>query len=156
MFPFDADGNRLARPEIRRKPEISATDGGNTTFFVADTIRDDDDFPNFFGTSASAPHAAAIAALVLDRRGGGRSLSPTAMRSLLQRSTFPHDLDPYAATATSRAGRLRIDAVAEAGEEFAGGPLASMTDPNTFRIRYAGPGSVASITLDAARPTRRA
>ena len=52
VFPFDANGNRLARPEIRRKPEISATDGGNTTFFVADTIRDDDDFPNFFGTSA--------------------------------------------------------------------------------------------------------
>ena len=65
MFPFDANGNRLARPEIRRKPELSATDGGNTTFFVADTIRDDDDFPNFFGTSAAAPHAAAIAALVL-------------------------------------------------------------------------------------------
>ena len=151
VFPFDANGNRLAQPQIRRKPEISATDGGNTTFFVADTIRDDDAFPNFFGTSASAPHAAAIAALVLDRRGGGRSLTPTAMRALLQRSAFPHDLDPYAATATSRDGRLRIDAVAEAGEEFAGGPLGSMTDPNTFRLRYSGPGSVTSITLDAAK-----
>jgi hypothetical protein len=151
VFPFDANGNRLARPEIRRKPEISATDGGNTTFFVADTIRDDDAFPNFFGTSASAPHAAAIAALVLDRRGGGRSLSPTAMRGLLERSTFPHDLDPDAASATSRDGRLRIDAVAEPGEEFAGGPTLSMRDPNTFRIRYSGPGSVTSLTLDAAR-----
>ena len=151
VFPFDANGNRLAQPQIRRKPEISATDGGNTTFFVADTIRDDDDFPNFFGTSAAAPHAAAIAALVLDRRGGGHALTPTAMRALLQRSAFPHDLDPYAATATSRDGRLRIDAVAEAGEEFAGGPLGSMRDPNTFRIRYSGPGSVTSITLDAAR-----
>ena len=26
-----------------------------------------------------------------------------------------------------------------------------MTDPNTFRLRYSGPGSVTSITLDAAR-----
>jgi len=41
--------------------------------------------------------------------------------------------------------------VAEPGEEFAGGPTLSMRDPNTFRIRYSGPGSVTSITLDAAK-----
>ena len=68
------------QPQIRRKPEIAATDGGNTTFFVADASRDDDDLPNFFGTSAAAPHAAAIAALVLQARGGPGSVSPTAMR----------------------------------------------------------------------------
>jgi hypothetical protein len=146
QFFFDKDGNRLAQPDVRRKPEVSGTDGGNTTFFFADTIRDPDDFPNFFGTSASAPHVAAIGALVLQRHGGGRSLSPTALRGLLEASTFPHDLDPYESTAA--AGGLTIDAVAEAGEEFAGGPTATMRDPNVFRVRYSGPGSIVSLTLD--------
>ena len=49
---------------------------------------------NFFGTSAAGPHAAAIAALVLQNKGGRRSVTPAQMTSLLERSTFPHDLDP--------------------------------------------------------------
>ena len=55
-------------------PQVAATDGGNTTFFIADTSRDPDTQPNFVGTSAAAPHAAAIAALVLQktRRRRGR------------------------------------------------------------------------------------
>jgi hypothetical protein len=145
-FFFDPDGRRLPRPDVRRKPEVSGTDGGNTTFFAADTVRDADAFPNFFGTSASAPHVAAIAALVLDGRGGGRSLSPDALRDLLEDSTFPHDLDPYAATASGDG--LTIQARAEAGSEAAGGPTATMRDPNVFTISYGGPGSVTSLTLD--------
>src|SRR5262249_18868533 len=56
---FDTAGNRLATPIVRQKPEIVAPDGGNTTFFSVDIPQDTDTFPNFFGTSAAAPHAAA-------------------------------------------------------------------------------------------------
>lgn len=78
---FDTAGVRLAAPVVRLKPGITAPDGGNTTFFTSDTFRDDDDhdgifgtaeageFPNFFGTSAAAPNAASIAAMLLDKEG---------------------------------------------------------------------------------------
>ncbi len=61
---FSATGETLAEPEYRFAPDIASIDGANTSFFWADSDIDDDDLPNFFGTSAAAPHAAAIAALM--------------------------------------------------------------------------------------------
>jgi len=56
----------LATPETHIKPDVAATDGGANTFFgqqVAGVWR-------FYGTSAAAPHAAAVAALMQqDARG---------------------------------------------------------------------------------------
>jgi subtilisin family serine protease len=71
---FDTNGNRLDSPENRDKPKIVAPDGANNTFFPpffdgqGNFITDveGDGFPNFFGTSASAPHAAAVAALMIE------------------------------------------------------------------------------------------
>jgi Subtilase family len=54
----------LSEPETLAKPDVVATDGGANTFFGSC-------FPDawrFFGTSASAPHAAAIAALELQAK----------------------------------------------------------------------------------------
>ncbi|WP_251951717.1 S8 family serine peptidase [Salinibacter ruber] len=82
---FDEDGNRLSEPVRRDKPDITATDGGNTTFFgsdVSDQI-DTDNFPNFFGTSAASPHAAAVAALMLGVRS---NLSPDQIEDRLEES----------------------------------------------------------------------
>jgi len=80
---FDNKGNRR-RPLVLPKPEVTGPDGGNTSFFPnfpgADFDRDG--FPNFFGTSASAPHVAAVAALMEEASNG--LLPPLAVRGLLQ------------------------------------------------------------------------
>ncbi|MDX2303544.1 MAG: HYR domain-containing protein [Microscillaceae bacterium] len=59
---FQANGSPLGFADIRQKPDISAIDNVNNTFFGVNL--GEDAFPNFSGTSAAAPHAAAIAALL--------------------------------------------------------------------------------------------
>jgi subtilisin family serine protease len=71
---FGRDARRLRYPQIRLKPGVTGPDGGNTSFFLLDLAfevpgtSEPDGIPNFFGTSASAPHVAAVAALMLDLR----------------------------------------------------------------------------------------
>ncbi|MDE8653109.1 tandem-95 repeat protein [Novosphingobium album (ex Liu et al. 2023)] len=62
---FDTDGNRYISPQ-QRGVDFTAPDGSNTTFFGTDVDYDADTFPNFYGTSAAAPNAAALAALMMD------------------------------------------------------------------------------------------
>lgn len=81
---FDTAGNRLASPEIRLKPEIVAPDGVNTTFFGQFDI-EGDGLLNFFGTSAAAPHAAAVAALMLD---ANPNLSPAEVYAILENTAL--------------------------------------------------------------------
>lgn len=64
---FNNDGSPRAAPDIRQKPEITAIDGVNTTFFFDDR-HGSDGVDDFFGTSAAAPHAAGIAALLLEAK----------------------------------------------------------------------------------------
>ncbi len=89
---FDTAGNRLAMPELREQPDITAPDGVNTTFFGG-SDPEGDGFPNFFGTSAAAPHAAGVAALILD---SDLSISPDALYSVLKATAVNMD-DPFTA-----------------------------------------------------------
>ncbi len=99
---FDAMGNRLATPVVRLKPTIAGVDGVDTTFFpqpADENDSDNDGYPNFFGTSAAAPHLAGIAALLLEAGGGPGTITSTHMRSLLESTGINHDLDPGYASA---------------------------------------------------------
>jgi hypothetical protein len=100
---FNNLGSRLAAPFVRQNPWVTGPDGGNTSFAFGDSSFDDDDgdgfnnpysafltpldpdpaseYPNFFGTSASAPHIAAVAALMLQKNPG---LTPDDVYNILK------------------------------------------------------------------------
>jgi hypothetical protein len=75
---FNANGDWA--PELRLKPEFTAPDGGDTSFFYPGSDYEKDGWPNFFGTSAAAPHAAALAALMLN----AVKISPDTVKSILE------------------------------------------------------------------------
>ncbi len=148
---FDTNNRRYRHPQIRQKPDLAAMDGANNTFFGDDSSADADTFPNFFGTSAAAPHAAAVAALVLDAAGGPGKLKPKKMRQVLQDSAFRHDLDPFFASgfALSAGNLLAINAQADLN------PIAQF-DPNVFTLTQVGFNRLKSISINGsgADPTQ--
>ncbi len=160
---FDANNNRLATPEIRLKPDIAAADGSNTSFFpegpvpffgaplIGDSQYDPDDFPNFYGTSAASPHCAALAALVMEAHGGTvgspNALSPAQVKTILQRTTFPHDLDPYACTGEvtlGNGGKVTINVLSDNSNNVGTG----QSNPNSFSVTYTGAGVLTALSFN--------
>ncbi|MBX9655421.1 S8 family serine peptidase [bacterium] len=72
---FDNDGNRIPA-NVQRKPNVTGIDGTDTTV---------PGFAPFFGTSAAAPHVAAVAALMLQ---AAPNSSPRAIRVALEQSAI--------------------------------------------------------------------
>jgi subtilase family protein len=92
----DSSGNSLANPLVRNTALITGPDGGNNSFFGSDSGSDADSFPNFFGTSAAAPHVAAVAALLMERAADlGISLTPTQLYGILFNSTVDLNTPGY-------------------------------------------------------------
>jgi Subtilase family len=109
---FDATGVRLTTPVFRQKPDFVGPDGGNDTFLGFTLSTGDDNstvaaclnnpaFPNFFGTSAAAPHVASIAALLLQ---ADPALTPTEIYTALQQSGSPMGVTPTATVHNFAAG----------------------------------------------------
>jgi hypothetical protein len=101
---FDTAGVRLAAPIIRQKPDFVGPDGVNNTFLgftlakggltgangllntTISECQNDPSYPNFFGTSAAAPHAAGIAALMMQANAAA---TPALIYSSLRNSATP-------------------------------------------------------------------
>ena len=155
---FDSNNNRLPTPLVRQKPDLAAADGSDTTFFPVgpipllnlgggDSSYDSDNFPNFYGTSAASPHAAALSALLLQAHGGPGSLTPAQVKTLLQLNTFPHDLDPYVATGSATAsngGNVSVTVRSDNSRNTGTGS----NDPNSFSVAYNGPGRLATLSFN--------
>ncbi|MEY2481325.1 MAG: hypothetical protein QOI04_2252 [Verrucomicrobiota bacterium] len=151
---FDANSNRLATPQVRLKPDVAAANGVNNTFFPlgnipveADSVYDPDTFANFYGTSAASPNAAALAALVLQSHGGPGSLTPSAVKTILQLTAFPHDLDPFVARGTATAangGKIDIFINSDGDTNLGLG----VNDPNSWNVSYSGPGYVKTLNFN--------
>ncbi|WP_312872835.1 S8 family serine peptidase [Kibdelosporangium persicum] len=139
---YHADGTQITPGnvsstggEVRQKPDLTAADG------VATTVPG---FERFYGTSAAAPHAAAIAGLVLS---GNPGLAPADVREALMNTS----VDIAQAGFDNRAGAGILVADRVLGYTGASPqPLAKAQAP-TVRANDGGnfldPGDTATVTL---------
>jgi subtilisin family serine protease len=137
---FTSDGPRrmfFPSPAVRQKPDITAADGVSTSL---------EDFTPFFGTSAAAPHAAAIAALVLSGNPGATS---DEVREAFDATAL--DLAPAGVDGRTGHGLLRADAVLD----YTGAtpqPLVKAQEPDVTVTdgdgdEFLEPGETASLAL---------
>ena len=136
---FDTAGNRLATQVTRQSPRFTAPDGGNTTFFYPGDDFEGDGHPNFFGTSAAAPAAAAVAALMLQLNP---SMSPASVYSILQSTA--QDMGTAGYDFLTGSGLIRADAAiaSELGITASGGAAYQVTGSPGSRLLSVTAGTV--------------
>lgn len=131
---FDPTGNSVT--ESRDTPLLSAPDGVTTTT---------SGFGSFFGTSAAAPHAAAVAALMLDLAD---NLSVSLAVDDLYQLMFDSAVDMNPTGFDNASGWGRIDALAALDAVAA---LSGVPEPATFLLACLG-----AVSLVVTRRRRRA
>jgi hypothetical protein len=140
---FDTSGTRLTTPTVRQKPNFVAPDAGNNTFLgFKDTgdkstvaqCANNTNYPNFLGTSAAAPHAAAVAALMMQANSG---LTPTQIYGAMQANALP--MGTTTPDFNSGYGFIQADKV------LSGAP--SLTSTATSTSSGGGGGSIDEIVL---------
>ncbi|MGB8717376.1 MAG: S8 family serine peptidase, partial [Rhodanobacteraceae bacterium] len=106
---FSSRGGTPVNGVFRYKPDFCAPNGVNTSVDLGGVNFDNDEFPNFFGTSAAAPHAAGMAALILQARQKfyGDTLSPALLKGIMQNTAYDMGTPGY--DPASGAGFLLAD-----------------------------------------------
>ncbi len=107
---FSSTGGTFVNNIQRNKPELVGPDGVNTTVNMG-VDYDNNSYSNFFGTSAAAPHAAAVAALLMQGKNkfSNQSVtSPQEIRTILQ--TTATDMNTPGFDFTSGYGFINADA----------------------------------------------
>ena len=130
---FSSTGGRLLQ-----KPDLAAADAVSTST---------PGFSTFRGTSAAAPHAAAIAALMLEAAGGPANVTPAALRTAMTGAAL--DIEATGGDRDSGAGIVMapgaVDAVDVAVADRNGAPTVS----GTISDRTLVPGG-AAVTIELA------
>jgi hypothetical protein len=134
--PGDGPAAELPTPQVIQ-PQVAATDCGQTSFFVP-SVKNPGTF-RFCGTSAAAPHAAAVVALA---RQANPNLSPAAIAAGLRATAHP-----FASVFAPAVGAGLIDAH-ELIEETALPPRITVLTPP----RAIGRDRQPSISFEANRP----
>jgi len=112
---FSPTGTRLSTPILTGSPQVTGVDSANTTFFGVDL--DGDGLPNFPGTSAAAPHVAAVAALLVQVTGGRGNITPQQIYHALENTA----IDIVARNSITSPGSTPIDIPNGAGiDAFSG------------------------------------
>lgn len=147
---FDTSGTRLATPTTRQKPNFVAPDGGNDTFLgFKDTgdksavaqCANNSSYPNFFGTSAAAPHAAAIAALMFQVDS---TLTPAQIYGALQSTALP--MANTSPDANTGYGFIQADA-AYSSLGLGAPPVTVASTPSSPGSKGGGGGAIDGVVL---------
>ena len=133
------------------KPDLCAPNGVNTTVELGGPNEDPpyftapahDNFPNFYGTSAAAPHVAGIAALAMEAKMKyyGEQVSPTEMKQLLTNSS----IDMYTPGFDFQSGHGLVDA--DLSLRTFAAPKPDLVSLGTLPSGYQLGDNVASFTI---------